>query len=304
MRRIVLLIIVLALIGYLYFLFPFNVLTQPIIFQLRFFRLLLAIYAGISLSVFGLFLQGMLDNPLVEPYTLGIASGAALGVGIGCLLNSPLGTNILAFAGAALATFFVFFLARVSRRRLKEGLILAGIIIGFFASGVVFLLLTIGGRKLHEIIYLLMGYLGKVPTHTGYWQLLISSLFSLLAILYIYFNTKALDIIATGYESARTLGIDIERFLTTGFLLISLAVGLLVAQVGVVGFVGLVVPHLARMVVGDKHRPAFYASIFLGTGFILISDLIARSITNFELPIGVVTSIIGGPFFVYLLVRR
>ncbi|RKX69367.1 iron ABC transporter permease [candidate division WOR-3 bacterium] len=277
---------------------------SPVILKIRIFRLLLAIYTGVTLSVFGLFLQGALNNPLVEPYTLGIASGAALGVSIGILVGSALSINILAFLGAVTAATLVFFLARLSGRLLREGLILAGIIISFFASGVVFLLLVLNGRELHEIIYLLMGYLGRVPTRSSYLHLSLSSLIAGVSLFYIFFTTKALDIIATGYESAHSLGINVNRLLTRGFIIISLNVGLLVTQVGVIGFVGLIVPHLARLLVGDHHRPAFYASMFIGIGFILIADLLSRSLTTIELPVGVITSIFGAPFFIYLMIRR
>lgn len=307
MRRAIILISILVLIGlYLFFLpRPISTTLNPdLILRLRLYRLLLGIYAGVTLAAFGLFLQGLLDNPLVEPYTLGIASGAALGVGIGSFFGSAIGINILAFFGALGAAFLVFLIARISRKRLREGLILAGIIVSLFSSGVVFLLMILKGRELHEILYLLMGYLGRVPTRTGYVQLIIASIVSIIAIVYIFFNTKALDIIASGYESAKSLGIDPDRLLTVGFIVVSVGVGLLVAQVGVIGFVGLIIPHLARLLVGSKHRRALAATLVLGAGFIIASDLISRSVATFELPVGVVTSIFGAPFFIYLMVRR
>lgn len=305
--RIVIPVTIIVLIGLYLFFLPTplsNFTDQPLIFKLRIFRLLLGIYAGITLATFGLFLQQLLDNPLVEPYTLGIASGAALGVAIGSIFGSNISTNILSFIGALSAAFLVLVIARLSSKRLKEGLILSGIIISFFASGIVFLLMIIKGRELHEILYLLMGYLGRVPTSSSYIHLLLSGLISLAALLYIFFNTRALDIIASGYESAMGLGIDPNRLLTTGFMIVSLGIGLLVAQVGVIGFIGLVVPHLARLLVGARSRGALVASIFLGIGFILSADLVSRSVASFELPVGIVTSIFGAPFFVYLMVKR
>ena len=272
------------------------------IIQLRLSRVILGIFAGGILAFCGGVLQGLFGNPLVEPYTLGSASGAALGGSIGILLFGTI-SPLFAFFGSLGIGFFVFTVARIEGGLLRDRLILAGVVMSFLCSSLVMIIMVMGGRELYEILYLLMGYLGIIINAENRLFIILMIVLSIVLMLFLYRYHRELDIISQGLETAAGLGIDIQKFTVIIFLITSLLIGLTVSLVGAIGFVGLVIPHISKLLFGPKHLYNLPASFILGATFLLLADTLSRIITVYELPVGVVTSLIGVPFFIYLYRR-
>jgi len=269
------------------------------IIQLRIYRIMLGIFAGSILAFSGNILQGLFGNPLVEPYTLGSASGAALGASVGIVLFGY-ANPVFSFVGALMIGIFVFAIARIGGGLLRDRLILSGVVMSFLCSSLVMIIMITGRKELYEILYLLMGYLGIVITPQNRTMIIIIFIISVILILYLYRYYREFDIISTGTESAIALGIDIQRFSIEVFLIVTLLISFVVSIVGAIGFVGLVIPHISRMLFGPKYVNNLVGSLFLGSAFVLLADALARSITFYELPTGIITSLIGVPFFIYL----
>jgi iron complex transport system permease protein len=272
---------------------------DPDILQLRLSRVILGIFAGGILAFCGCLLQGLFGNPLVEPYTLGSASGAALGASIGILIFGSI-SPILAFLGSLGVGFFVYTVARIESGMLRDRLILAGVVLSFLCSSLVMIIMVIGGRELYEILYLLMGYLGIIINATNRMMIILLIVISVGLVAFLYRYHRELDIISQGTETAAGLGIDIQKFSLIIFFSTALLIGLTVSIVGAIGFVGLIIPHVSKLIYGPKHRYNLGASIMLGATFLLLADTLSRVITVYELPVGVVTSLVGVPFFLYL----
>lgn len=276
------------------------------IYKVRFPRILLGIFAGSSLALIGAALQGILQNPLADPYILGVSSGAAFGAALAVVLRlgSSLFTPVFGFLGAILAIIAVYNLARSQGRIPKDTLLLSGVLVGFFFSALVMLLMVMAKSELHQITYLLMGNLGFI---FGRKDIPLFAVFACLVIVcgvVIYSRSREMNILSLGEEGARQLGVETERLKMMVFVTSSLVVGSVVAFCGAIGFVGLVVPHITRMLVGPDHRRLIIASMLLGGSLLLIADAIARTVAPVELPVGVITAIFGVPFFGYLLKRR
>lgn len=296
-RLLVIILLFILAVGCGIFIGPTQISTE--IFQLRVSRVLLGIFAGGVLGFCGSILQGLFGNPLVEPYTLGSASGAAIGASIGILLFDTI-SPLFAFLGSLGVGFFVFSIARIEGGLLRDRLILAGVVMSFLCSSLVMIIMIIGQRELYEILYLLMGYLGVIINATN--RVLIISLVvaSLILVLFLYRYHRELDILSSGIETASALGIDIQKFSIILFFTTSLLISFVVSIVGAIGFVGLVIPHISKLLFGPKHLANLPASFLLGATFILFADTLSRTITVYELPVGVVTSLVGVPFFIYL----
>ncbi len=298
MNKIILLIFIL-LFSILLELFTGPAVLSSVIIQLRIYRIILGIFAGSTLAFCGNVLQGLFGNPLVEPYTLGSASGAALGASLGIVLFGY-ANPIFSFAGALIIGILVFTIARIEGGLLRDRLILSGVVMSFFCSSLVMIIMISGRKELYEILYLLMGYLGTVITPQNRTMIIIICLTSIILIFYLYRYYREFDILSTGIESAIALGIDIQRFSIEVFIIVTLLVSFVVSIVGAIGFVGLVVPHISRMLFGPKYIKNLAGSLFLGSAFVLLADALARSLTFYELPTGIITSMIGVPFFIYL----
>ena len=282
----------------------FSLNNASVLANLRLPRLLLGIVAGGVLAFSGTALQGLLGNPLVDPYTLGVANGAALGTVIGVVLGRAAGfsTPLLAIAGALATLFAVYAIARTGGKVTKTGLVLSGVIVGFFLSGLVMLLMVFARRPLDQIIYLLMGNLDIVLTPDRVWLLIASGVAVLVGLVWLYSLARSLNIMATSEEVAETLGVNTQRTTRTVFVLSSLLVGIVVAFAGAISFVGLVVPHIARLIFGPDHARTMPASFLLGA-CLLLADVLAR-LTTPVLPLSVVTAFLGVPFFFYLFRTR
>lgn len=276
--------------------------SLPVVIQLRLPRLILAIFAGAALGIVGSAFQGILRNPLADPYIIGVSGGACLGGTVSILAGiQPI--QVFAFAGAVVTIFVVERLATISGRLEREALLLAGVVCGTLASSLVMLFMTIGGKSLNEMIYLLMGWLGVIWDKKLLIGFIISAVIVAIASFIIWLRSKELNILSLGEEEAISIGVDVERLKREIFILGSVIVGLVVSMCGAIAFIGLMVPHITRRLLGPDHRILIPGSAIMGAVLLVLSDMFARGIAVYELPVGVITSIFGVPFFLYLLRR-
>ena len=281
--------------------------TRTILLQLRLPRAVLAALVGGALGLSGCTFQALLRNPLAEPYVLGISGGAAVGAvgvmvtGLGALIPwmLPLG----AFLGAVAAMALVL---EVARRASPGGvdtrvLILSGVIAGAFFNAVILLLLTLADlESFRSAIFWMMGNLSRADWGSIGWLVALVTP----AAVVVLSLARAFNLLSRGEEVAYYLGASVQRVKLTAYLAASLMVGAAVAVVGVIGFVGLIVPHAARLAWGNDHRLLLPASFLAGAAFLLLADTVARlAVAPAELPTGVVTAVVGVPFFVVLLMR-
>jgi ABC-type Fe3+-siderophore transport system permease subunit len=275
---------------------------RTIIADVRLPRVIMAMLVGAALAVAGAAYQALLRNPLADPYILGVSTGAALGAiaatvfAESILLSRPLA----AFAGAVLTIAIVYFLGQAHQQASTTRLILAGIITNTFLSSLVIYLLTAAaGSRLQSAFSWLIGNLNPDPR-----LLPIVAVFIVTGISIIYVNARSLNLLMTGEQEALTLGVEVKRVKVIVFVAASLITGAAVAASGVIGFVGLVIPHAIRLVGGSDNRLIVPASALVGAIFLLLTDLIARTaLAPRELHIGAITALVGAPIFVYLLRR-
>jgi iron complex transport system permease protein len=277
--------------------------SAAIVRELRLPRVLLAFLVGGSLSVVGASLQALLRNPLADPYLLGLSGGAGLGAVVAIALNPnwPWAVPAAAFAGAAGAV--VYRLSVVAGRRLDPRvLLLAGVVVGAFAGAIMTTVVSLSGAaELRRAFLWLLGGFGGAS-----WSaLLIFSAYAALPLLVLLVMARALDLLALGEESAKHLGADVERNKRIVYIATSLLTAASVAVCGIVGFVGLIVPHAARRIWTPMHRQLLPAVFFVGGAFLVLADGLARTIVRpLELPVGAVTAIVGVPLFALLLRRN
>ena len=278
-----------------------------ILFNIRLPRIILGFSVGGALSLAGVILQGMFRNPLVEPYTLGISGGAALGVSL-CLLfglNHSIGVFSLPVCGflGAISIILLVYLLSIRRGNLRiQELLLTGVMISFISSSLIMLVMAICHlENLQGIIFWIMGSLEE-PN----WSFIKLILFVSVAGLVIsYFFCLDLNAFSLGEEGALHLGIDVEKTKKFLFMLASFLTGISVSITGIIGFVGLVVPHSVRLFLGGDHRILLIASFLSGAIFLIFCDTLARTIIlPMELPVGVITGILGGTLFVYALSKK
>lgn len=279
---------------------------HQIIWGIRLPRLLLGFAIGGALSLAGVILQGMFRNPLVEPYTLGISGGAAVGVSLSILLGlsriSVLSMPLAGFLGACAMILLLYGLNARKKVLSLQGLLLTGVMINFIASSLIMLFLALSrSEDLQGIIFWIMGSLDEP---NGF-LIRIALGVSLLFLFATYFFHSDLNALALGEEEALHLGVPVERTKRLLFIITSLLIGVSVAVAGMIGFVGLVVPHFMRRIVGRDHRILLVASFLAGGIFLVFCDTIARTvIAPLELPVGVITGILGGSLFVWVLTRE
>ncbi len=278
-----------------------------ILFDIRLPRIILGLAVGSALSIAGVILQGMFRNPLVEPYTLGISGGAALGVCLNIVLRLNRIGGILSipasgFLGAIVVILAVYSLS--ARRGILriQGLLLTGVMISFISSSLIMLIMAVSrAEDLHGIIFWIMGSLEE-PNLV---LIKVIVLISVLGLFISYLFCAELNALALGEEEALHLGINTEKTKRLLFILASLLTGCAVSVAGVIGFVGLVVPHFMRMFVGGDHRILLITSALSGGAFLILCDTLARTIiAPLELPVGVITGIVGGIIFVYFLSKK
>ncbi|MGC9308612.1 MAG: FecCD family ABC transporter permease [Thermoplasmatota archaeon] len=276
-----------------------NRLYSTIVWQIRFPRILLSIAVGFALAAAGAVYQGCFRNPLVEPYILGVESGAAFGAGLAIVIPAFfLSMQLSAFLFGLLAVFGAYMLARVKGETPIVTLILSGVIIGsIFAALVSILQYLATDAALREIVFWLMG-----GFYYATWedvQLILPVVFACVAVIWLL--SWKLNILSMGDEEARSLGINPEWYKAVFVSVATLATSLSVSHVGVIAWVGLMMPHAARMVLGPDHRFMVPAAAIMGGIYLVICDTLARTLTTAEIPVGILTSIIGAPYLMYLI---
>lgn len=275
-----------------------------IVSHVRLPRVLLGLAVGGSLSLSGVILQGIYRNPLVEPYTMGISGGAALGVALAIVFGfkSVFGVYTIpfsGFSGALITVFLVYFMSLRNFSINVAKMLLIGVMISFIASsGMMFLMSTTSTDNLHSIVFWIMGSLDN----SDYFLVKTVLFTSLAGLLFSYFFANQLNALRLGESRAKHLGINTSVSIRVLFLITSLLTGISVSVAGVIGFVGLIIPHLLRMIVGSDFRPLLISSFLGGAVFIVLCDVVARTIiAPNELPIGVITGLIGGVVFIFAL---
>ncbi len=275
-----------------------------VVFGLRLPRIALGILVGAALSTAGAGFQALLRNPLADPYVLGVSSGAALGAILSLVAapHTPGAIQAAAFAGALATIAAVYFLGRRGGQIDSATLLLAGIVTASFLSAVImFLMTTLSGRDLRGMAFWLMGDLASPPAVDLRWLyfLLIVGVGSM------YTTASDLNLILTGEQEARHLGVNVSRVKMVVYVAASVLTGLAVSVSGAIGYVGLLVPHVMRMIFGSDYRLLIPASAIGGAILIVIADTLARTVVApTELPVGAMTALAGAPVFIYLMRRR
>ena len=276
--------------------------NQPIL-NLRLLRILLGIVAGSGLAVSGIVLQAILRNSLAEPYLLGTSSGAGLGAVIAIMIGiSGIHLPLAAFIGAILSIILVYNLAKQNNRIPEQSLILSGVIVSVALSAIIVFLISISGNEaLHGITWWLWGSLQVYD----FKLLFIVSLIVFFGVAVIYIFSQDLNAISVGEEEAIHLGIDIEFVKKILILITSLITASLVCICGIIGFVGLIIPHMMRLIVGPNHKILIPSTCLAAAIFMVVCDTISRTLLPpLEIPIGVITAIFGAPTFIFLLKRK
>ena len=278
---------------------------KTILFSIRLPRIIFAGIVGASLSAAGVVFQGLLRNPLADPYILGISGGAAVGAIIAIITGIsfiPFGVPGMAVSGALLTIALVYGIAKTKKELHSTTLLLAGVIVNaFFSAVIMFLISTTSSKELRSAIFWLMGDLSLAEWN----EIILTGSFLMIGFIVMYSYSRHLNLIVTGEETAMQLGVNVEKTKKILLLAASLVTGVAVSVSGTIGFVGLIIPHMMRMLLGSDHRLLLPSSALFGGSFLIVADTLARTITApAELPVGVTTAMCGAPYFIYLLRRR
>jgi iron complex transport system permease protein len=276
---------------------------NTIIWQIRFPRVLLAALVGAALSLGGLVFQALLRNPLAEPYILGVSGGSAIGAIAGILMGFSRfpGVSLMAFTGSIVTLLLILAMSSGQTILKKDALLLSGVMVNAFCAAVIMFLVSMTqDSRLHNIIFWLMGDLSMVDMkHVG---ILSATLFPCFVL--VFWLSNPMNLLLLGKEMAQTMGVHIKLVTVTLLVTTSFMVSATVSYCGLVGFVGLVMPHLLRLVFGPDHRVLVPACVFGGGAYMVFCDLLARTLPKQgEMPAGVITAMIGAPLFIYLLKR-
>lgn len=282
--------------------------SEIIMVQIRFPRVLLGFFAGGSLAAVGVTLQALLRNPLADPYVLGVSSGSALGVslailfGIGSTFSLLPVLPLFGFAGGLLALVLIYRMAQSNGRLPVHSLLLAGVILNAILTAfMMFITSIMEPNRSAGLMAWLMGSL----TAPGYPALGVFLVYVILVLAVLMHKAQLLNVLTLGEETARSLGVETEGVKKQLFALTALLTGAVVSVSGMIGFVGMVVPHAVRLLIGSDHRLLLPASVLVGGMFLALADTLARTIlAPAEIPVGIVTALAGGPFFLYLLLWR
>ncbi len=284
--------------------------TDPIIestlWVVRFPRIVMALVVGAALAVAGAVMQAIFGNPLAEPGVVGVSSGAALGAATAIVLGASVlggaGIALFAFVGGLIATLLVYVVSRAGGRTEVVTLLLTGIAVNAIAqAGIAFVLFVADTASREQIVFWQLGSLGG-----SLWsQVAIVASVAAVGVLLSFTLARRYDLLSLGERNARHLGVNVEQLRLVSIVLVALLTGVAVAFTGIIAFVGLVVPHIIRMVIGPAHRGLILASAVGGGALLVLADLLTRTlVAGAELPIGMLTSLVGGPFFFWLLYRQ
>lgn len=278
--------------------------TVTVLFDIRLPRVIAAFLVGGTLSITGAAYQGMFRNPMVSPSILGVSAGAGFGAALGILLGlSRFMLQLTSFTFGVIAIVAVYLISLSTGKRHDKclTLILSGMIVGTLFTAFISILKYIADPDdvLPSIVYWLMGGLSNVESS----DLLFISVVAFVGLLFLCLSGRKLDMLAFGDDEAKTMGINVERF---RFFVIAIATLLTASAVsisGIIGWVGLLIPHISRMLVGAKNRVLLPSSFLIGGSFLLLVDDLSRTISTMEIPLGITTSLIGAPFFIFILMK-
>jgi len=280
--------------------------TGTIIWQIRLPRVILAAFVGGTLALGGLVFQALLRNPLAEPYILGISGGSAIGAILAMLIGLSYfpGVAILSFAGSLLVLVFVTTIAGATLGNTmlsRDSLLLGGVMMNAFCAAVIMFLISMTRSfQVQHILYWLMGDLATIQKDQLSILLLVIPCFVIIFIL-----ARPMNLLLLGRETAAAMGINVKNTVLLLLVITSLMVSIIVSLSGLVGFVGLVIPHIFRMVLGPDHRLLVPSCLLGGASYLILCDLLARILpASGELPVGIITALIGAPLFIILLLRH
>lgn len=274
------------------------------LWNLRLPRIFLSILAGGALALCGAAFQSIFRNPVCDPYILGISSGASLGAAFAIITGLDalmFGIPAAALVTALLTLLLIFGISLVGNRKSVETILLAGIALNFLISAVVTLLMVLHQESLEQIIFWTMGSFSSSS-----W-LAVGGLAAMLLLcgFFLFFYAKNLNIMQLGSDTAQTSGVNVKHTSYAVLIFASLLIATTVATCGVIGFVGLIIPHIVRLIFGNNNRTVFTFSIFFGAFFCLLADTLARTVAApAELPVGSITAIVGAPYFIFLLLTQ
>ena len=282
-----------------------------IILQIRLPRIIAGVVVGAALAASGVVYQGVFRNPMADSYVLGVSAGAAVGASVSILFGAGFSVfglrfvQVAAFIGALFAMFLVYNISRVGSRVPVTTLLLCGIAVNFFLYSIVALLEVIAGDELHAIVFWLIGGFSNV-LWSDIWAVIP---FVIIGIAISFFYARSLNLLAMGEETAQHLGLNVERVKQILLVLASMVTAAAVSLSGLIGFVGLMVPHVTRLLVGPDHRILFPASTVIGAIFLVVCDALARVVatpfaSTLELPVGIITMLFGAPFFIILFRKK
>ena len=278
-----------------------------IIWGVRMPRVLLGAFAGMALAMVGVIMQATIQNPLGDPYILGLSSGASLGATFSILIGfsgvlSSFGAPLGAFLGALIASIFVYFLAKIGGRITPFKMILAGMVISSICSSLTSLIIFLSkdNEGIRTVNFWMMGSLAGAE-----WSNIVLPIaISVIPLIYFFTQYRNLNLMVLGDETSITLGLNIEMHRKIYMILSSLITGVILSVCGTICFVGIMIPHIVRLIFGTDHKTLLPFSALVGAIFLIWADVIARcAITNMELPIGIITSVIGAPFLLWLMVK-
>ncbi|MFX1282078.1 MAG: FecCD family ABC transporter permease [Promethearchaeota archaeon] len=286
-----------------------NSIQKVIIWDFRFPRILMGALAGMALAVAGTIMQALFRNPMADPYILGLASGASVGASIAIIAGGTIGflagytLPVFAFGGALLTIILVYYISNIRGMVRIDTLLLSGIAVGSFMAAITSFLTYISGQHLRPIIFWLMGGLSLVE---GDWEsVMIAAVIIIPSCVICLIFSRPLNLLLLGEETAQYRGLDVQKVQKILLVLASLITGVSVAFTGVIGFVGLIIPHLIRLVTGPDHRILLPTSSLIGASFLIMADIVAKTVIYpIELPVGIITALCGTPFFLYLLRKQ
>ena len=285
---------------------PTDPIVESTLWVVRFPRIVMALVVGAALAVAGAVMQAIFGNPLAEPGVVGVSSGAALGAATAIVLGASVlggaGVALFAFLGGLVATLLVYAVSRAGGRTEVVTLLLTGIAVNAIAqAGIAFVLFVADTASREQIVFWQLGSLGG-----SLWsQVAIVASVTVVGVLLSFALARRYDLLSLGERNARHLGVNVEQLRLVSIVLVAMLTGVAVAFTGIIAFVGLVVPHIIRMIIGPAHRGLILASAVGGGALLVLADLMTRTlVAGAELPIGMLTSLVGGPFFFWLLYRQ
>jgi iron complex transport system permease protein len=281
-------------------LFSLSEIDSTILFRIRIPRVLAGFIVGAGLSVAGAVLQAILKNPLAESYTLGISGGASLGICIGVILGKTGVIPYFAFLGAVISTTIVL-LASIKKRFSNPTVILLGVALNFlFSSLVLFVMAVVKNEQFQSTMLWLIGDISYFPNALLSTGIIVITLISL----FLFLSGRVYDVMSIGEEKAVSIGLNLENEKKLALILCCIIVGFCVSLAGIIGFVGLIIPHITRFFFGSIHKRSLPVNFLLGGSFLVLADTFARTIISpVEIPVGVITGFFGGLFFLTMLLK-